>query len=227
MTGEPEESLRRLLAGLHAERVATWDPADLQTNIDQRDELAATADRAGFVRRGDVVGPFSLPTVEGRTVTLESLTANGPAVLIFFRFAGCPACNIALPYYQRQLHPALERLGVPLVAVSPQILQRLGEIKRRHDLRFQVASDLGNALGRRFGITFEANEASQKAALAKDRIIGEITGTGTWELPMPTVVVIDQRGVVEFADVAPDWLERTEAEPILQAVRRLTLAAVG
>jgi hypothetical protein len=33
------ESLNRLLANLHAERVASWEPAALQVNIDQRQRL--------------------------------------------------------------------------------------------------------------------------------------------------------------------------------------------
>ena len=33
------ESVRQLLAALHAERVATWDPDALKVNIDQRQTL--------------------------------------------------------------------------------------------------------------------------------------------------------------------------------------------
>ncbi len=40
---------------------------------------------------------------------------------------------------------------------------------------------------------------------------------------MPTVVVIGQDRAVRFADVAPDWLARTEAEPVLEAVRAISL----
>ncbi len=97
------------------------------------------------------------------------------------------------------------------------------EIKRRYDLPFLVASDTDNALGRRFGVTFEANAASRRASEAKGSSLGETTGTGTWELPMPTVLVIGQDRVVRFADVAPDWLARTEAEPVLDAVKALNL----
>ncbi len=154
-------------------------------------------------------------------MTLDRLLADGPAVLIFFRFATCPACNIALPYYERRLQPELQRLGARLVAVSPQVPDLLADIKRRQGLTFQVASDAGNALGRRFGITFESDEASRAAALAKGRTLGEVTGTGTWELPMPTAIVIGQDRVVRFVDVAPDWLARTEAEPIIEAVAAL------
>jgi peroxiredoxin len=218
------ESLRQLLAALHAERVATWDPKALQVNIDQRQTLVDTADRDAWVKAGDQVPAFSLPEVDGGELTLAGLTAKGPAVLIFFRFAGCPACNIALSYYARNLWPRLRALGVTLTAISPQVPEKLVAIKRAHDLGFNVASDLGNALGRHFGILYEFDEASKASAASKGGFIGDTTGTGTWELPQPTVVVIDRGGRVTFADVSPDWLVRTEAETIVEAVRALSLA---
>ncbi len=213
-----QETLHQLLADLHAERVRTWDPAQLKGNIDQRALLVATADRAGFVQAGDGVAGFAVEEVDRGVLTLDQLVADGPVVLIFFRYAGCPACNIALPYYQRNLASRLEALGARLVAVSPQVPERLVEIKRRHGLTFDVATDRGNALGRRLGILFESDAASQAAAKARGSFIGDVTGTGTGELPMPAVVVIDQDHTVRFAEVSPDWLVRTEAGPILAAV---------
>ena len=216
-----QESLAKLLADLHAERVRTWDPAALKINVDQRATLVAEADPDAWIKAGDLVEPFVLKDVEGGELTLKGLTAKGPVVLVFFRFAGCPACNIALPYYERALQPTLKALGVPLVAVSPQVPERLGEIRTRHDLSFKVASDTDNALGRRFGVLYTADEASQAAQRARGGSIGETTGTGTWELPQPTVVVIGRDQRVKFADVSPDWLVRTEAEPVIAAVRAL------
>ncbi len=178
-----------------------------------------TADQAGFVKPGDCVAGFNLEEVGGGLLTLDTLVADGPAVLIFFRYAGCPACNIALPYYQRTLAPALKALGVSLTAVSPQVPERLVEIKRRHGFDFNVATDRDNALGRRFGILYSADAASQASSKAKGSFIGDVTGTGTWELPMPAVVVIDQDHTVRFAQVSPDWLARTEAGPVVDAVK--------
>lgn len=220
-----DRSLRELLADLHAERVRTWDPAALQLNIDQRRELVEAADPAAWLAAGDAVPAFALEEVDGERLTLESLTRAGPAVLIFFRYAGCPACNIALPYYERALAPGLRELGATLVAVSPQVPERLVEIKRRHELRFQVATDRDNVLGRRLGIVFTANAASQASSRAKGAFIGDTTGTGTWELPQPTVVVIGQDRRAHFVEVSPDWLVRTEPETILQAVRALSPVA--
>ena len=220
-----DKSLRELLADLHAERVRTWDPAALQLNIDQRQQLVEAADPAAWLATGDALPAFTMEEVDGARLTLESLTASAPAVLIFFRYAGCPACNIALPYYERALAPGLRDLGATLVAVSPQVPERLVEIKRRHDLSFQVATDRDNVLGRRLGIVFSANAATQASSRAKGAFIGDTTGTGTWELPQPTVVVIGQDRRARFVEVSPDWLVRTEAEPILDAVRALSPVA--
>src|ERR1019366_6884940 len=104
MTATRQDSLNQLLQNLHAERVATWRPEDLQVNIDQRRLLIDGADADGFVKVGDVLESFSVPAVDGSIVELDQLLARGPVVVIFFRFAGCPACNIALPYYQRRLY---------------------------------------------------------------------------------------------------------------------------
>jgi peroxiredoxin len=217
------ESVRQLLADLHAERVATWKPEALKVNIDQRRTLVETADPTGWIKAGDRAPTFSLAEVDGGELTLDSLTATGPAVLIFFRFATCPACNIALPYYARNLWPRLKSQGASLTAVSPQVPERLVEIKRTHALGFNVASDLGNSLGRSLGILYAFDEASKASASAKGGFIGDTTGTGTWELPMPTVLVIKRDGRVAFADVSPDWLVRTEAETVLDAVKALSL----
>jgi len=217
-----KESLHQIFRDLHAERVRTMDPAKLQININQRKTLVDTADPSKWVKAGDKVKPFDLPEVDGGRVKSGELLERGPLVLIFFRFEGCPACNLALPYYERNLQPGLRELGANLVAISPQAPERLRAIKQRHSLSYLVASDLGNQLARQFGILYTFDEASQQSSLASGKPIGEVTGTGTWELPQPTAIVIGQNGVVRFADVHPDWLLRTEAEPILAAVTGLS-----
>jgi peroxiredoxin len=221
MTDRPAPSVCQLLAELHSYRVQTMAPADLQINIDQRQLLEDTADRAAFVKAGDIIEPFALPEVHGDTIELDRLLGAGPVVLLFFRYEGCPACNIALRYYQTELYPALTELGATLVALSPQVRDRLAAIKNRFGLGFPVGSDTGNGLARRLGITFTASPASQAHARAHGSDLGEVLGTGQWELPMPTMVVIGQDRVVRFADVHPDWLVRTEAEAVIEAVRPL------
>ncbi|WP_322760634.1 hypothetical protein [Frankia sp. Cr2] len=51
--------------------------------------------------------------------------------------------------------------------------------------------------------------------------MGATLGTGRWVLPYPTAIVIGSDRVVRFADSHPDWMVRTEAEVLLDAVRSL------
>jgi peroxiredoxin len=221
------DSLNRTLADFQAKRAETMAPDKLKINVDQRRLLVETSNRDGFVNAGDAVEPFELIEVGGERLTRDALLKKGPVVFIFFRFAGCPACNIALPYYNKYLAPELARLGATLIGVSPQVPERLVEIKDRHKLDFLVASDAANTLGRRFGILYTFDEASKQSSIASGSPIGEVTGTGTWELPMPATIVIDRTGHVRFADVSPDWLVRTEPGNVIDAVRTLAERAAA
>ena len=220
------ERLADRLGALHAERLRTWDPAVLQINIDQRAELVASADPSHWPRVGERLSDVQLIDVETGPFRLYERTAAAPLLLLFFRFAGCPACNIALPYYNETLWPALTARGINLLAISPQRPDRLVEIKQRHQLGFAVATDPDNAFGRRLGITFIANAATQAQRKAGATWIGETTGTGTWELPQPTAVLLDTQNLVRFIDVTPDWMQRTEAQTIIDAVDHAGLGRI-
>jgi peroxiredoxin len=205
-------SLKAQFDKLHAERQRSWPPAQLAGNIAQRQALVDAFDPTVIAQPGDVLAPFNLLDTLGATLPLESLVKDGPAVLIFFRFAGCPACNIALPYYDRVLAPVLKAAGIPLVALSPQVPDRVGEIGTRNALSFPVASDPDNGLARRLGIVFQP---ADRPASPPPGWIGDVTGTQTWELPQPTVLIIDQGLVIRAIIVSPDWLDRPEAADIL------------
>jgi peroxiredoxin len=222
----PTESLTAQFEALHAERVRTWEPAQLERNVAQRRTLIAAFDPTKIVQVGDRVEPFEVEGSQGDPISLDNLIAGGPAVLIFFRYAGCPACNLALPYYDRQLRPALDALGIPLVALSPHLPEKgLDDIRARHQLRLRVAADRNNGLAGRFGISFAKGEVPD--GQPSPGWIGELTGTGTAELPQPAVIIIDGAAVVRFVDVSPDWLSRTEAPEILAVVERISTRAAA
>jgi peroxiredoxin len=217
----PTASVQENLDALQAERDSGWDTEQLRSHEAFRLSLEEEAGSRRMVRVGDVVSPFSLPEVDGGEVVLTELLATGPVVLIFFRFEGCPACNAAWSAYRLSLAPALQELGVHLVGVSPQAPEKLVAIKRRHDFQFQIASDPDATLIDEFGIGFAPAEEDREEQRVAGKDIGAILGTGSWEFPYPTALVIDQDRVVRFADIHPDWMVRTESDAILEAVRSL------
>ena len=202
------ESVTTLLGDLAAERAVSWDPAVLAAGAAARAQAAEWAAAHPAAQPGAAVAPFELTEVDDGPLRLGDVTADGPAVLLFFRFAGCGVCNLTLPHYGRALAPELADLGVPLVAISPQPVDELVEIKRAHDLPFRVAHDADNALARSLGLTFRPEAP-----------MGPPGGTSFEELPHPSFVVVDADGTVRWLSVTPDWMAWTESTDVLAAVR--------
>lgn len=210
-----KDTLKAQFEALQAERERSWTPAQLEDNARQRRLLRERFDPAAVAQVGDILPPQDFAQANGDPLSLDTLTANGPALLIFFRFAGCPACNIALPYYADTLYPALRDRGIPLVALSPQQPDRLDEIRKRHDLPFPVATDEDNSLARELGIAFRPDDRPSPPPAGW---IGEVTGTGSWELPQPAVLLVGPGRVVRWLAVSPDWLDRPETDEILRQI---------
>lgn len=210
-----KDTLKAQFEALQAERERSWTPAQLEGNARQRRLLRERFDPAAVAQVGDILPPQDFAQANGDPLSLDTLTANGPALLIFFRFAGCPACNIALPHYADTLYPALRDRGIPLVALSPQQPDRLDEIRKRHDLPFPVATDEDNSLARELGIAFRPDDRPSPPPAGW---IGEVTGTGSWELPQPAVLLVGPGRVVRWLAVSPDWLDRPEADEILRQI---------
>ena len=218
------DTLMAAYAALQAERERDWAPEQLRANAATRATLVGKYDPRDHAQAGEPINDFTLLGEDGTPIRRDDLIAHGPAVLIFYRFGGCPACNIALPRYDRALSPALSRAGIPLVAVSPQAPVD-PELRARHGLKLRLASDPGNALGDWLGITFKPDE---KPAIAPGQSwIGSITGTGTWVLPQPTVLIIDRDAHIRFIAVSPDWMDRPEPEAILSQIPEATIAAAA
>lgn len=212
------ESLKDRFAALQAERARSWPPAQLEANLAVRRQLVERFDPADGVQPGDRLPPLSFNEVGGATLTLDALTADGPVLLLLFRFATCAADNIALPYYAEALVPALADRNISLVALSPQLPDSLREIKERHGLPFPVAIDADNGLARLLNVTFQPDDRPSPPPAGW---IGEVTGTNSWELPQPTVLLLGPGRVVQWLHVSPDWLDRPEAADILRQIDSL------
>jgi len=217
-------TLAERFAELQAERERTWPPEQLAKNADQRAALVAAFDPATVAQPGSLLPDTTLVDQDGKAVALSDLLANGPAVLVFFRFAGCPACNIALPYYDETLAAPLKAAGIPLVAVSAQNPVDRGIIDR-HGLSFPVAGDPDYALSRALGITFLPLE--QPAVTSGQNWIGATLGTNSYEIDQPAVLIINADRTVCQLWVSPDWLNRTETGNILAALSEVSVQAAA
>lgn len=214
-TTDPETSLAARFAALEAERERTWSAEQLAGNRAQRQALRNAFDARRTVGVGDRIDDVTLEGRDGRTLRLSRLTADGPAILLFIRYAECPADNIALPVYDR----ALAGAGVRVVAISPQVPDKLDALRTKHDLALTLATDRDNRLARALGLTFTPLATPNPPPPGW---VGEITGTHSWELPQTATLIVDEDRIVRFAAISPDWLDRVEPATILAALARIT-----
>jgi hypothetical protein len=68
--------------------------------------------------------------------------ANEVHLVVFYRGAWCPYCNLTLRTYQAELVPALADRGFELIAVSPQKPDGSLSSAESNELTYSVASDL-------------------------------------------------------------------------------------
>jgi len=62
---------------------------------------------------------FSLPNAHGETVSLKSYLEKGPAILVFYRGAWCPFCNLQLNTYSKSLSH-FRKHTANIIAITPQ-----------------------------------------------------------------------------------------------------------
>ncbi|MCX2932435.1 peroxiredoxin-like family protein [Mycobacterium sp. CVI_P3] len=175
----------------------------------------------GAARPGTVLPDPEVIDAQGNTTTITALRGGGPAVVVFYRGAWCPYCNLALKTYQDQLVPTLAARGIRLIAISPQKPDGTLSSIEVNALTFDVVSDPGNRIAAALGIVTAPSEASRAATQRLGLDLREANADGGYELPMPTVLVIDGDGVITWSDIHPDYTTRTEVAEILAAVADL------
>ena len=66
------------------------------------------------LQAGDKAGPFSAETIEGKIISLEQF-AGKPLLLMFYRYASCPMCNLRIRDFAVH-YPNLHKRGLEVVA---------------------------------------------------------------------------------------------------------------
>ncbi|MFJ4868645.1 peroxiredoxin-like family protein [Streptomyces sp. NPDC088757] len=196
-------------------------PAEVRAIMNRAgEELAASGQADTALTTGANAPRFTLASATGRTVSLDDLLAEGPVVLTFYRGAWCPYCNIALRALQ-QHHADITARGARLVAVSPQIPDESLSLTEKHDLAFDVLSDIGSDTAKQYGLAFDLPD---DLAAVYDRLgfdLQRVNGGHPRTLPLPATYVIDRDGTIRWAFVNTDYTTRAEPSDILSALDRL------
>ena len=212
-----------------AERVAELQsgiaghlPDDVRNafNAEQAD-LRAGGVPGGVAAPGDTMPDAQLLDVHGAPTTLAEVVRGRVAVVVLYRGAWCPFCNLTLRAYQEDLVPQLSERGIPLLALSPQKPDGSLSMQEKNDLSFVVLSDPGNQIATALGVLTTPSDDVRAAQRTLDVDLSEVNADGTHGIPMPTVVIVDGAGIIRWIDVHPDYTTRTEVADIVDALSAL------
>jgi peroxiredoxin len=216
-------SLKDQLAEYRAgwfKRVPAERQAVMERHIAElRNGVAKTA-----LKAGDRAPPIALTNAKGTLVDVKSLLSRGPVIVTFYRGGWCPYCNLELRAFQKIL-PEIKAAGASLVGISPERPDDTLSTAEKNALDFEVLSDIGQKVGRAFGLVYTFSDELKSAYREFGLDIPGKNGADEWALPISATYVIGQDGRIIYAYTDADYRDRAEPADVLKVLKEATVSA--
>lgn len=157
---------------------------------------------------GDIASNFVLNNALGEPVELYQYLKKGNVILTWYRGGWCPYCNLTLRQLQLEL-PNFEANGAQLIALTPEVPDKSLSTAEKHELQFEVLSDIGNEVAKEYGIVFKLTD-DVAAAYNKSFDMNEYNGDKSNELPLAATYIINEEGKIIYAFLDADYRNRAE-----------------
>lgn len=170
---------------------------------------------------GEKAPDFELPNIYGQPIRLHELLLRNKVILVFYRGGWCPFCNLQLRQYQNMASSFIQ-YGAEIVAISPEISDPNLTDEEKADLKFQVLSDTGNRIAKKFTgiLKYDGKSADRLKGIGID--LGEINQSESGEVPIPAVFIVGKDHRVLFAkSEGGDYKKRVEPLEVLAALKEM------
>lgn len=171
-------------------------------------------EKSGIMARAKKVGEtapnFALNNALGKPVALQEYLKNGKVVLTWYRGGWCPYCNLTLHQLQQEL-PNFKANGASLIALTPELPDKSLSTAEKHNLEFEVLSDVGNKIAKEYGIVFKLTE---EVAKLYSFGLENYNGDNSNELPLAATYIINEEGKIIYAFLDADYRNRAEPTEI-------------
>jgi peroxiredoxin len=118
--------------------------------------------------------------------------------------------------------PEIKGLGASMVAISPQTPEYSLSMAEKHRLGFEVLSDAGNLLARRYGLVFSLAEPLRLLYKEKFGVdLQDYNADKSYDLPMPGTFIVAPDGIIRYAFVDPDYTLRLEPVEIIKSLSEM------
>lgn len=170
---------------------------------------------------GQAAPLFETGDAWGKPVSLPYLLQQGPVLLIFYRGNWCPACNMYLHAIQSRAQAWQEIFALRSVAISPEKPDESKETIQRHELGFDVVSDVSLEIARLYGLVYELPDSMSSLYEDLQLDIRTHNASADYQLPIPATYLIATTGEIVWAHVDADYRQRPELDEIQSVLRRL------
>ncbi len=156
---------------------------------------------------GETIIPFTLPAIDGTEFDLSSLNGR-PYLLSFFRFAGCPFCNLRV----HQLVAQFEQFGddFTIVAIFDSPLDNLIAHAEGHAAPFPILADPENRVYEQYGIEHSVMGMLKGMVFRMPTLMHAVSEGYSPKVykgsltTMPADFLVDRQGIIQTAYYAKD-----------------------
>lgn len=180
--------------------------------------LDPETDKPGVAVGDKAPAGVALRSVENAEIDLESLWAEGPVVLTFYRGGWCPYCTKDLAKWEKRIDE-IEKMGAAFVAITmekPDLAQKTGA---KHTPGTTILSDSTGDVSRAFRLAFTLDDKTVKTYKGYGIDLEKANASESWELPAPATYVIDRDGVIRYAWSSWDYTKRAPIAEVVEATR--------
>lgn len=213
-----EQSLKQYIEKSKEEK-SPFSSSDMAIMNKAGKDLANSMPSPG-IKVGEKAPDFVLNNAFGKSVSLKEKLREGPVVLVFYRGAWCPFCNMHLHALQENL-PEFKKYGAQLITITPQTPDKSVEQLKEKGYPFEVLSDLDSKVMKDYKLYFELPVDLVEVYKKHNLDIEFFNGKGRNVLPVPGSFVIDTNMVVRAMHADTDYKKRMEPSAIIDALKKM------
>lgn len=195
-----------------------WNKGE-QIGQNMTDTVVARGGMDRVLKVGAKIPAVVLNDAFGKQTDLNELLKKGPVVLVFYRGAWCPFCNLYLRAIQEKL-PEIKAQGATLVAMTSAKPDLEFE---KTKLNYTVLSDPQNKVSKKFGLVYQVTKEMDDYYKSIGKNLTQEYGTEKSELLMSAVYIIDKNGIVRYVRAEAAYKNWAEPKEVIAELAKLKM----
>ncbi len=163
---------------------------------------------------------FTLSNANGKSVVSSDLLKRGNLVVVFYRGAWCPYCNLYLKKLQDNVSQ-IQAQNANIVAISVENPDKSLSVAQKNKVSFDVLSDPKLETARKFGIVYQLDSGTNEKYKGFGVDLVKQNETETPDLPLSATYIVNQKGEITYAFLEPDYKKRAEPTDIITMLSKM------